>query len=405
MECPKIRPVEMLPLRDGQRELILIRDPDGLMEESLVVSKDVAYLFSLMNGKRTLRDIQAEYMRVFGELIFIEKLSEIVSSLDQHFLLENDRYRTRLEKLKEEYDLLEVRPPSLAGKSYPENRMDLILFLDDFFSKNEQKKDIQGKITGVLSPHIDYLRGKEVYKKTYAYLRNHSPDLIIIFGTSHKACEKMWNISLKDFSTPIDVVPVSKELKSIIKDHPILSKYVCEWPHRTEHSIELQLPLLQFVIQEKFEILPILTGSMHEYIDGTKNISDQEIEDLISSLSECLSLVGKPYIVISGADLAHIGAQFGDYYDLDFLTLNSSRVKDERLLEAIKECNAAEFFQLVKEERDERRICGLAPIYFQLRMLYDSKCELIEYKQWTDGFSSVSFAGGIFYKSNREDRI
>ncbi len=397
MDCPKLRPVEMVPVRNGQRELILIRDPEGLMEESLIVSKDVAYILSLMDGKRTLRDIQAEYMRVFGELIYMEKLNELIASLDSHTLLLNERYETRLAKLKEEYESMDVRPPALMGKAYPEGRMELILFLDEFFSGKKTEKKITGRLTGFLSPHIDYTRGKEVYASTYSHLKNLEAQLIVIFGTSHRVSEKIWNISLKDFSTPIDRVFVSRELKEMIKDHPILKNYVCEWPHRSEHSIELQLPLLQFTLQRDFEILPILTGSMHEYIEGKKDLNDQEIEDLIQSLKECLSSCGKPYIIASGADLAHIGAQFGDYYSLDLITLSSSKAKDEILLDAVKECDAQRFFNLIKEEKDRRRICGLAPIYFQLRMLSGSKGELIEYEQWTDGASSVSFAGCIFY--------
>ncbi|MCS7280283.1 MAG: AmmeMemoRadiSam system protein B [Desulfobacterota bacterium] len=397
MECPKLRPVEMVPVKDGQKELILIRDPEGILEENLVVSKDVAYLFCLMNGKRTLRDLQAEYMKAFGELIYIEKLNDLIASLDKHFLLENENYYGRLNTLKREYEASQSRPAYLAGKSYPANRMELLLFLDSFFSEKEKRAKLEGRITGVLSPHIDYLRGRDVYVSTYEYLRNLTIPLIVIFGTSHKVSEKLWNISIKDFLTPIDRVPVSNDLKKLISGNKVLKDYICEWPHRTEHSIELQLPLLQFTIQNEFEILPILTGSMHEYVLDEKNPDDGEIEDLVSSLKSCLDTYGKPHIVLSAADLAHIGAQFGDEYPLDIWTLKSSQAKDERLLEAVKECDAQRFLNLIKEEKDRRRICGLAPIYFQLKMVSGSRCQITKYKQWTDGASSVSFAGAIFY--------
>ncbi|MCX7858000.1 MAG: AmmeMemoRadiSam system protein B [Deltaproteobacteria bacterium] len=406
MDYPKLRLIEMIPIRHESQELILIRDPEGIMEESLIVSRDVAYLFSLMNGQRSLRDIQAEYMRVFGELIYMDKLSELVSSLDEHLLLENERYSTRLNLLKTEYESADVRRPYLAGKSYPENRMELIVFLDEIFSQKVPDEEVPTHIKGILAPHIDYSRGREVYAKTYLHLKDVEPSLVVIFGTCHRASEKLWNISLKDFLTPLERIVISPDLKEIVKNNSVLKKYISEWPHRAEHSIELQLPLLQFMIQREFEILPILTGSMHEYIEGKKNLDDQEIEDLVSSLKECLSKYGKPYIVISAADLAHIGAQFGDYYPLDALTLSSSKVKDEMLLEAIKECEADRFFQLIREEGDKRRICGLASIYFQLRLLQGCQCKIIEYKQWTDGASSVSFAGAIFYsEKSREDRI
>ena len=83
----------------------------------------------------------------------------------------------------------------------------------------------------------------------------------------------LWSISLKDFETPLERVPVGPELKELIRGNSFLSRYIEEWPHRNEHSIELQLPLIQFMVQDDFEILPILTGSMHEFIEGLKRSS------------------------------------------------------------------------------------------------------------------------------------
>jgi AmmeMemoRadiSam system protein B len=150
---------------------------------------------------------------------------------------------------------------------------------------------------------------------------------------------------------------------------------------------------------KNIEILPILTGSMHGYMAGQKYMEDEEIMSITESFQEILNVYGKPYIIISGADLAHIGAQFGDTYSLNFLTLNQSKDKDEAILNRIRDVDASGFFNTIQDEKDVRRICGLTPIYFQLNLLSGSQCEIVSYKQWTDGKSSVSFAGGVFYKS------
>ncbi|HBE44195.1 MAG TPA: AmmeMemoRadiSam system protein B [Deltaproteobacteria bacterium] len=403
MEKPKMRLVEALPFIQDGKEMVLLRDPEGITEHSLVISRDVAFLLSLMDGTRTLRDIQVEYMRAFGELLYIERIQEFVETMDEHLLLFNEHYEKHVARLKMEYEGTEVRKPFLAGKSYSANRMELLMFLDEMFKETDEyeAKDIKmnkhPEIKGILAPHIDYDRGKEVYKKTYPYLRNLKKPLIVIFGTSHRTVSKMWSISLKDFETPLDIVLHSKEMEALIREHPVLSNYIDEWPHRCEHSIELQLPLLQFMIQDDFEILPILTGTMQEYINGEKEIDSKEIVDLVTGLHEVLQKSGKHFIIISGADLAHIGAQFGDRYPLDFTTLASSKTKDEILLEYIRKIDARGFFQSVRDEGDRRRICGLVPIFFQLSLLANSKCEIVGYKQWSDGASSVSFAGCIFF--------
>jgi predicted class III extradiol MEMO1 family dioxygenase len=116
------------------------------------------------------------------------------------------------------------------------------------------------------------------------------------------------------------------------------------------------------------------------------------------NLREILAVHGRPFIILSGADLAHIGAQFGDRTALDIATLAHSKARDEVLLESIKMVDAKAFFETIRDEKDARRICGLTPIYFQLKLLEGSRCDIVGYDQWTDGKSSVSFTGGIFYR-------
>lgn len=390
-----MRWIDAHPFISEGREMILLNDVEGIMEESLIVSKDVLFLISLMDGSRSLRDIQAEYVRSFGELLYMEKLEEIVAAMDKNGLLLNDTYRALKARLQAEYDQAPVRPPACAGRSYSANRMDLLMTLDEL-CRISSEVTIGGDITGILAPHIDYGRGSKVYGLVYSHLRKTTRPLVVIFGTCHAFTEKIWNISLKDFETPLDVIPVGKELKGLIQQDALLKNYVDEWPHRREHSIELQLPFLQFNLQHDFEILPILTGYMHECIEGVKDVHDPIFTQLIDRLRGVLAAYGKPYIVVAGADLAHIGAQFGDPYPLDAMTLSISKVKDEELLASVKEVSAESFFSRVKTERDARRICGLAPIYFLLRFMEGSAAQIVGYDQWTDGRSSVSFAGAVF---------
>jgi len=395
MENPRIRWLQAYPVMNEGKEMIVLSDDEGIVENSFVVSKDVLFLISLMDGTRSLRDIQAEYVRAHGQLIYLERLEEIVTAMDSNFLLLNDNYKSRLASLKMEYENSPVRKSALAGRSYPENRMDLLMQLDEMFKTAREVKP-DGEIRAILAPHIDYARGIEVYRETYGYMKHVEKPLLVIFGTCHRPTEKILSISLKDFETPLDIVPTPRDLGLLIRDNDILRGYIDEWPHRNEHSIELQLPLIQFNTQNDFEILPILTGSMHEYIEGGKDIDDDLLSELVENLKTVLARYGKPYIVIAGADLAHIGAQFGDPLPLDAMTLAGSKVKDKEILACIREANARAFFDTIKNERDERRICGLTPIYFQLRFVEGCTAKIVEYKQWTDGQSSVSFAGAVF---------
>lgn len=397
MEKPQIRFIEAVPYEKDGKELVILRDTEGISREALAVSRDVAFMVSLMDGTNTLRDIQAAFMRASGQMVYIEQIEGLVKALDQNLFLYNDRYMAHVKALYDDYDRLPVRPACLAGKSYSANRMDLLSFLDEMFDGHVHAANSPGDISGILAPHIDYSRGAPVYRSIYPYLKEAAKPLLIIFGTCHHATGGLWSISLKDFATPLETAPVGRGLKELIRANSFLSRYIEEWPHRNEHSIELQLPLIQFMVQDDFEILPILTGSMHEFIEGSKSIDDDdEVRQLTENLKHVLDTYGKPYCIIAGADLAHIGAQFGDRYTLDAVTLERSRKKDERLLGHVRNVDAGAFFREIKEEGDGRRICGLTPIFFQLKLLEGSCADIVDYHQWTDGQSSVSFAGGFF---------
>ncbi len=393
--------MEALPIVHEGAEMILLRDPEGVVEQSLVVSRSTAFLLSLMDGTRTIEEVQGAYLSGAGVTLDLAQIREIVEAMDTNLFLMNDNFTRHYKELRDAYESRQVRESFLAGKSYPHQRQELLAFLDEMLTVGDGAAP-EREITGILAPHIDYGRGKDVYRAVYRYLKRVETPLLVIFGTSHTYSNGLMDISLKDFATPLGVVPGCAGLCELIRANKTLNKYINEWPHRSEHSIELQLPIIQFMTAgRRIEILPILTGSMHPCITGNMSLEGEEIRAPLEGLRETLAAYGKPYLVIAGADLAHIGAQFGDSYALDRDVLARSREKDEAVLGHVKRVDPAGFFEEIKREGDSRRICGLTSIYLQLSLLKGSACDIVDYGQWTDGRSSVSFAGGVFYTSPR----
>jgi predicted class III extradiol MEMO1 family dioxygenase len=75
--------------------------------------------------------------------------------------------------------------------------------------------------------------------------------------------------------------------------------------------------------------------------------------------------------------------------------------QDQHLLEILSQGNAEAFFQEIRAEGDQRRICGLPPIYIALSVLSGVKGDVIDYAQCPaseDGSSLVSICG-MLYKS------
>jgi MEMO1 family protein len=396
-ENPKVRWLDVVPTTHEGAEVYVVRDPEGITDKSLVVSRDVLCLLALMDGSRGTRDIQDEFVRRWGTVMQPERIHLVIQTMDEHFFLANDRYRSHIDSLRREYMVAPFREACLSGRSYPNDGEELKRLMSRVMGLTPEPRE-KHSVKGMIVPHIDYQRGAEVYAPTYHHLPRNENTLFIIFGTCHKWAPKLWNIAYRDLRTPLGMVRKPEGICRRIAEHTLLRDYMDEWPHRNEHSIELQLPFMQFLMGGRpFEVLSILTGSLHEYISNGERVEEGQTRELVQSLKGVVAEHEGPCVFIAAADLAHIGAQFGDKGSLDQATMDESKRRDIELLEAVLAVDAVEFFARVKREEDRRRICGLAPIYFTLSMLDSCKGELVGYQQWTDGASSVSFAGTVFH--------
>ena len=80
---PKLRNIEAHPYRHEGQDMVLLRDTECITENSLLVPKQTIYIISMMDGTRTPRDIQAEYMRATGDLIYIEQIENLIDIMDK----------------------------------------------------------------------------------------------------------------------------------------------------------------------------------------------------------------------------------------------------------------------------------------------------------------------------------
>ncbi len=374
----------------------MLRDPEGITDNSLLVSRDILLLISFMDGPRSTRDIRLEYTKTAGLAMDTDRIESVVHALDDCFLLLNRRYEECADRLREACEAQPFRNAYLPGKTYPDDPTALRSYLSDLVAQVDRPVEAD-RVAGMVVPHIDYTRGGEVYGPVYGCLPRDNHTLFVIFGTCHKLTRKIWSISLKDVVTPLGRVNTTGRVGELIRHDPLLRDYVDEWPHRTEHSIELQLPLIQFLLEgREFEVLPILTGSLHEYVENGQSLDRGEVPALLERLKVLVKSHEGPVVFMAAADLAHIGAQFGDAQALDSMLEESMR-RDGELLRRMAEVDGRSFFEAIKSERDRRRICGLAPIYFVLSIVDARRGKVIGYKQWTDGASSVSFAGMVFH--------
>ncbi|HWP92001.1 MAG TPA: AmmeMemoRadiSam system protein B [Thermodesulfobacteriota bacterium] len=407
MNKPKLRYVEAFPVEvEGQR-LVCLRDPQNLSGKMVFLPPEALYIISLFDGKHTVLDIQESFMRQFGRLVFRDEVEKLIDQLDEALFLDSENYKDFRGKFEEEFKNSGVRESSHAGLSYPLELREIEKWLDGFFEKAEEshpKNSEPGEVRGLISPHIDLRRGGRSYALAYRELANAcESDTFIIFGTSHYAdVQNPFILTKKNFRTPFGEVETDTEFVE-----ELIAK--CNWNlfegeifHRQEHSIEFQIVFLQYLFREKkrFRIVPILCNSFSGMIQNRHSPrQDQRVSSFLGVIEEAISTLGNRVFVIAGADLAHVGLKFGDRNPVNQSTLRWIKERDLVSLTHAESLDAERFFDSIKEEKDQRKICGLSPIYALLSTINAKKGKLLHYDQALepDTGSVVSFASVGFY--------
>jgi len=405
---PKLRHVDMFPAEVSGQKLICLRDPLHLTEKVLFIPYPAFFIVRLFDGQHSIVDIQVEFMRRFGELLYREKIQEIIDQLEEHFLLDSERFRRLEREIIENFKNAPMRPMALAGEAYEEDPEKLRQTIQAFFAEPEgpglpDHRDGSGSLIAAIAPHIDYRRGGPCYAWAHKAIRESSAaDLFIILGTAHSSTKQPFALTPKDFQTPWG--PVQTDLAFLDEIRPFcpIDFYEDEIVHKAEHSIELQLIFLQALWPKKepFRIVPILCGSFHGAI--LENISPMELPGVgqfIEALRRAIAKRHKRVCLLASADLAHVGLRFGDAEAPNRFTLESLKEDDRRLLEYAERVDAEGFYNSIRLEKDRRRICGFPPIYTLLQLVDTREGKLLKYGQSLDPptQSVVTFASLAFF--------
>ncbi len=263
----------------------------------------------------------------------------------------------------------------------------------------------------MLSPHIDLHRGGPAFAWAYKRIVEETDaDLFVIFGTAHNPMRNLFSVTRKHFETPLGTVETDRAFVSQLAAKLVgaqggqeLNLFADELAHRQEHSIEFQAVFLQYLLGDRrpFKIVPVLTGSFHEFVAGNRSPTDSaQVSAFVTAMRQTAAQHGGKICYISGGDLAHIGQRFGDRAFLDAARLKDQAENDRELLAAACRCDSDAFFRHVASQQDRNRICGLSPTYTMLEVMRPQRGELLRYDQAVelDGTACVSFASLAFYR-------
>lgn len=260
-----------------------------------------------------------------------------------------------------------ARKPVVAGQFYPASASELKELIKSFIDEKAEKKEV----IGLISPHAGYIYSGPVAGSVISRIK--LKDTFVILGPNHTGMGKPLSIMTKGtWQTPLGSVKIDEELgKKILENSSHLKEDALA--HQFEHSIEVQLPFLQY-FKPDIKIVPIMlspaTGTTYKEIG-------KEIATAIKELD-------KKAVIMASSDMTHYESQ------------ESAREKDNKAIEAILALNEDEL--LARVEQLNITMCGYAPVTCLIsaaKELGASRTELVKYQ--TSGDVSGDYSRVVGY--------
>lgn len=232
-----------------------------------------------------------------------------------------------------------VRRPVVAGAFYSDDPTSLIHEIEWSFLHPvgpgrlpEPKESDERLSLGYVSPHAGFIYSGPIAAHVYYHLSlERAPETIILIGTNHTGLGE--DVSLapwKAWETPLGKIDVDIELRDYIIKNATLIKpdYLA---HIEEHSVEVQLPFVQYIYrkaEKKPRILPIVV------MDHRPKV----MMNLAKELFEAMDALSRDSVVIASTDLNH--------YESHEATLK----KDEKIINAMVELDPDKLYNAVFRE-------------------------------------------------------
>ena len=269
-----------------------------------------------------------------------------------------------------------LRKSVIAGSWYSGNPYILRRDIEDFLNLVPYSES-SGKVVAIIAPHAGYVYSGQVAAHAYKSVCGDNYDAVIVVGPSHRMAFPGVSIfGSGGYETPLGIVPVDEELAKQIKKN---SNLVSDIPaaHLQEHSLEIQLPFLQYVLG-KFSFVPLVMGDQ----------GADTCQELARAIFE--SARGRKILIVGSSDLSH------------FHKYNEATKLDSVALRYLKESDAAGLLSSLENGTTEA--CGGGPM--AVAMLVASKMgatdvQVLKYANsgdvTGDKSSVVGYAAAIYF--------
>jgi hypothetical protein len=269
-----------------------------------------------------------------------------------------------------------IREPAVAGKFYPGEKPALEAILLQLLSVPSTAPVAKRKAIACMVPHAGYVYSGPVAGAVLAQLE--IPRRVLILGPRH--FPRGANLAINSegaWKTPLGLAEIDSALaRSLVAAFPQLEEDAIA--HRAEHSLEVELPFLQWLAPSS-RFVPIALGT----------INFDTLNALGHAIAEVVSQSPEPVLIIASSDMNH--------YESDDIT----RRKDHLAIEKLLALDPRALYDVVR--REDISMCGIGPAVAMLTAalaLGATHAELIRYATSADASGDrdqvVGYAGLMF---------
>lgn len=225
--------------------------------------------------------------------------------------------------------------PAVSGTFYPSNKEELSELISTYLSRATADTTlIDAHTIGVIVPHAGYIYSGQTASYSYKAMQGKEKESYVVIGPNHSSYPPESSIYPPGkWITPMGETDVSENLVGYFSRECPTAR-INEKPHIKEHSVEVQLPFLQYISGSVMEFLPIIMGR-------------QDV-NAAQDLAEALFRMKNVPTVVASSDLTH------------YEPLEQANKKDRMLLDAILSLDLARFYRTLMEHMITA--CGYGPI-------------------------------------------
>lgn len=189
----------------------------------------------------------------------------------------------------------DVRPSPIAGQWYPGDLKQLSADVDRYIHEAKLPQ-LEGEVVAIVTPHAGHMYSGPVAGYAFAALKGYKPELVAVVSPMHYPYDDpLITTAHAAYETPLGIIPVDTEAVQMLDE--LLEKELGYCMRRVrndrEHSLEIELPFLQRVIESEFKLLPVMVRDQSRRVTRT--------------LGQCLAktLRGRNALLVASTDLSH----------------------------------------------------------------------------------------------------